>query len=140
MWSRTPTPPPPADEGAQVKHDEHGNTVIIVMSDDDQGDAGIVFGNPSAGQWSPETKGYGRVMDPAPLAGMLNDLVSAQAAAQATPARMRDRQKTLLGQTNTSARVLQAAEAAGPPRPTGRASRAQPTSDSGVGGHSGEPG
>jgi len=100
----------PADEGTHVSHDEQGNTVVS-MSDDDQGDAGIVFGNPAAGQWSQEVKGYGRVLDPAPLAGLLNELVLAQAATHAT-AREWERQRTLSSQTNTSARALQAAEAA----------------------------
>ena len=104
------TPAAAADEGTHVTHDEQGNTVVS-MSDDDQGDAGIVFGNPAAGQWSQEVKGYGRVLDPAPLAGLLNELVSAQAATNAT-AREWERQKTLSAQTNTSARALQAAEAA----------------------------
>ena len=110
-----PAAPPadkPADaaQGTHVTHDEQGNTVVR-MSDDDQGDAGIVFGNPVAGQWSQEVKGYGRVLDPAPLAGLDNELVSAQAAASAT-AQEWGRQKTLSAQTNTSARALQAAEAA----------------------------
>jgi hypothetical protein len=102
--------PADAAEGTKVTHDEQGN-IVISMSDDDQGDAGIVFGNPAAGQWSREVKGYGRVLDPAPLAGLVNELVSAQAAAGAT-AQEWGRQKTLSAQTNTSARVLQAAEAA----------------------------
>ena len=101
---------PPAEEGTKVTHDEQGNT-IIDMSDDQQGDAGIVFGNPAAGQWKPEVKGYGRVLDPSPLAGLVNDLVTAQAAAAATQQEW-DRQKTLSGQTNTSQRALQTAEAA----------------------------
>jgi hypothetical protein len=70
-----------------------------------------VFGNPAAGQWSQEVKGYGRVIDPAPLAGLLNELILAQAATNATT-REWERQKTLLAQTNTSPRALQAAEAA----------------------------
>jgi len=102
--------PADAGEGTHVTHDEKGNAVIS-MSDDDQGDAGIVFGNPKEGQWNPETKGYGRVLDPAPLAELVNDLVSAQAAATASQLEW-DRQKTLSGQTNTSARALQTAEAA----------------------------
>jgi hypothetical protein len=102
--------PAAEDEGTHVTHDEQGNSVVS-MSDDDQGDAGIVFGNPSAGQWSQEVKGYGRVLDPAPLAGLLNELVLAQAATNAT-ARELERQKTLLALTNTSPRALQAAEAA----------------------------
>ena len=104
------TPAAAAEEGTHVTHDEHGDTVVS-MSDEAQGDAGIVFGNPVAGQWSQEVKGYGRVLDPAPLAGLLNELVLAQAATNAT-AREWERQKTLSGLTNTSVRVLQAAEAA----------------------------
>jgi hypothetical protein len=102
--------PADADEGSHVTHDEQGNTVVS-MSDEDQGDAGIVFGNPAAGQWSQEVKGYGRALDPAPLAGLLNELILAQAATNATT-REWERQKTLLAQTNTSPRALQAAEAA----------------------------
>jgi hypothetical protein len=102
--------PADADEGTHVSHDEQGNTVVS-MSDDDQGDAGIVFGNPATGQWSQEVKGYGRVLDPAPLAGLINELVLAQAATNATT-REWERQKTLLAQSNTSPRALQAAEAA----------------------------
>ena len=102
--------PADAAEGSHVTHDEQGNTVVS-MSDEDQGDAGIVFGNPAAGQWKQEVKGYGRVLDPAPLAALVNELVSAQAAAPAT-AREWERQKTLSAQNNTSARALQAAEAA----------------------------
>jgi hypothetical protein len=101
---------PAADEGTHVTHDEQGNTVVS-MSDDDQGDAGIVFGNPAAGQWSQEVKGYGRVMDPAPLAGLLNELILAQSATNAST-REWVRQTTLSAQNNTSARALQAAEAA----------------------------
>jgi hypothetical protein len=104
------TPAAAPAEGTHVSHDEQGNTVVS-MSDDDQGDAGIVVANPAAGQWSPEVKSYGRVLDPAPLAGLVNELVTAQAAASAT-AREWARQKALSAETNTSARALQAAEAA----------------------------
>lgn len=101
---------PPDEEGTKVTHDEHGNTVIT-MSDEDQGDAGIVFANPTAGQWSPETKGYGRTMDPAALSEVVNELVSARAASHASELEW-ERQKMLNGQTNTSVRALQTAEAA----------------------------
>jgi hypothetical protein len=107
---------PPADkpaapeEGTHVTHDEQGNTVIS-MSDDAQGDAGIVLGNPVAGQWNPEIKGYGRVLDPAPLTALVNELVSTRAAASVTTLEW-ERQKTLSAQNNTSARALQSAEAA----------------------------
>ena len=102
----------PAGEagGTHVTHDDQGNTVIS-MSDEDQGDAGIVLGNPAAGTWSQEIKGYGRVLDTAPLAGLVNELATAQAAAPASALEW-ERQKTLSAQGNTSARALQAAQAA----------------------------
>jgi hypothetical protein len=102
----------PAEEagGTKVTHDDQGNTVIS-MSDEDQGDAGIVLGNPAAGTWNQEIKGYGRVVDPAPLAALVNELITAQAAAPASALEW-ERQKTLSAQGNTSARALQAAEAA----------------------------
>jgi multidrug efflux system membrane fusion protein len=102
--------PAAADEGTHVTHDEQGNTVIS-MTDDAQGDAGIILGNPLAGQWNPEVKGYGRVLDPAPLAGLVNELISAQAGAAATSLEW-VRQKTLSAQSNTSIRTLQTAAAA----------------------------
>ncbi|MGA2557315.1 MAG: hypothetical protein ABSG04_13680, partial [Verrucomicrobiota bacterium] len=113
---QAPATPPAADkpadaaEGTHVTHDEQGNTVISI-SDEDQSDAGIVLGHPTAGTWSREVKGYGRVVDPAPLAALVNELVSAQAAASATALEWA-RQRTLSAQSNTSARVFQAAEAA----------------------------
>jgi hypothetical protein len=108
-----PADKPAADEDAGatgVSHDDQGNTVVN-MDDDTQGDAGIVVGNPIAGQWSPEVKGYGRVLDPAPLVALVNELASAQTAAAASSLEL-TRQKTLSGQNNTSARALQAAVAA----------------------------
>ncbi|MGD1085130.1 MAG: efflux RND transporter periplasmic adaptor subunit [Verrucomicrobiota bacterium] len=65
-----PETPAAEDQGPQVTHDAQGNTVVS-MSDDDQGDAGIVFGNPAAGQWSQEGKGSGPAPDSTPLAGVL---------------------------------------------------------------------
>jgi hypothetical protein len=101
------------DEGAGpsgVSHDEQGNTVVK-MDDDSQGDAGIVVANPKPGQWSPEVKGYGRVLDPAPLVVLVNDLASARAAAAASSLEL-ERQKILSAQSNTSVRTLEAAHAA----------------------------
>ena len=102
---------PDEDAGASgVSHDEQGNTVVK-MDDDTQGDAGIVVANPAAGQWNPEVKGYGRVLDPAPLVGLVNDLATARAAAAASAQEL-ERQKTLSAQSNTSVRALQTAQAA----------------------------
>ena len=60
---------------------------------------------------SPELKGYGKVLDPAPLAALVTELAAAQAAYSASSSELA-RLKTLEGQGNASARALQTAEAA----------------------------
>ena len=105
--------PAPADEeaaGPQVSRDTNGN-VVITMSDEMQGDLGILVKSPAAFQMNPELKGYGRVLDPAPLAALMTELASAVAAYTAS-SRELTRLKTLEGQGNASARALQTAEAA----------------------------
>jgi len=103
----------PADEEsdkASVSRDEDGNAVIT-MSDELQGDAGIVVANPEAAQLAPELKGYGRVLDPIPLGALMTELASARAAYAASSNEL-VRLNILAGQGNASARALQAAEAA----------------------------
>jgi len=63
-----------------------------------------------AAQLAPEIKGYGRVLDPGPLAQVAADLVTAEAAGQASQSELK-RLKTLAAQNNASERALQAAEA-----------------------------
>jgi multidrug efflux pump subunit AcrA (membrane-fusion protein) len=53
-----------------VTRDAQGNTVVS-MSDDEQGDLGIVFGNPAAGQWSQPGNGAGEAPQATALAGVL---------------------------------------------------------------------
>jgi RND family efflux transporter MFP subunit len=65
-----PETPAAADEGPKVTHDAQGNTVVSI-SDEAQGDAGIVFGNPAPGQWLQEGKGSGPAADSTPLSGVL---------------------------------------------------------------------
>ena len=105
--------PAPAGEvaaGPQVSHDTNGNAVIS-MSHEKQGDLGILVKSPAPFQMSPELRGYGRVLDPAPLAAMVTELASDQAAYTASSSELA-RLKTLEGQGNASARALQTAEAA----------------------------
>ena len=105
--------PAPADKeaaGPQVSRDTNGNAVIT-MSDKTQKDLGIQVKSPAAFQMSPELKGYGQVLDPAPLAALITELASAQAAYTASSNELA-RLKTLEGQGNASARALQTAEAA----------------------------
>lgn len=93
-----------------VTRDGDGN-VVVNISDEKQGDAGIVVTNPFAAQWSPELKGYGRVIDPAPLAALVTELAAAEATYAASSNELA-RVKTLAGQANASPRALQTAEAA----------------------------
>jgi len=96
--------------GRHVTRDAKGNTVIA-LSPETQKNMGIQVTNPARMQITPEVKGYGRVLDPAPLAALITDLASAQAAHVASSNEFA-RLKTLEGQGNASARALQAAEAA----------------------------
>jgi hypothetical protein len=105
--------PAPADKeaaGPQVTRDTNGNAVIT-LSGKTQKDMGILLKSPTAFQMSPELKGYGRVLDPAPLVALVTELASAQAAYTASSSEV-TRLKTLEGQGNASARALQTAEAA----------------------------
>jgi len=97
-------------EGPHVSRDADGN-VVISMDDEAQGDLGILVKTPAAIQMSPELKGYGRVMDPAPLAALLTELAIAQAGYAASSNEL-TRLKTLGEQGNASPRALQTAEAA----------------------------
>jgi hypothetical protein len=108
-----PAAPAPADKeaaGPQVSRDTNGNAVIT-LSSKTQKDAGILLKSPTAFQMSPELKGYGQVVDPAPLVALITELASAQAAHTASSGELA-RLKTLEGQGNASARALQTAEAA----------------------------
>ena len=105
--------PAPADKeaaGPQVSRDTNGNAVIT-LSSKTQKDLGILLKSPSTFQMSPELKGYGRVLDPAPLVALVTELASAQAAYTASSGEVA-RLKTLEGQGNASARAVQTAEAA----------------------------
>jgi hypothetical protein len=123
MKQREAASPPPAAEqsaalaqadkeaaGPQVTRDTNGNAVIT-MSDKTQKDLGLMVKKPTAFQMSPELKGYGRVLDPAPLAALIAELASGQAAYAASSGELA-RLKTLEGQGNASARALQTAETA----------------------------
>ena len=116
LWMKQPAAAPAAAResaavaGPMVSRDTNGNAVIT-MSDEMQGDLGILVKSPTAFQMNPELKGYGRVLYPAPLAALVTELASVQAAYSASSGEL-TRLKTLEGQGNASARALQAAEAA----------------------------
>ncbi len=104
--------PPAAEEepGPKVTRDAAGNTVIQI-SDEAQGNIGILVKKPEAARLNREIKGFGRVLDPSPLVAVMSEL----AAARATFAASREevaRARTLTAQGNATPRALQAAEAA----------------------------
>jgi hypothetical protein len=95
--------------GPRVRRDAKGNAVIT-LSQETPGNMGIQVTNPATARMTPEVKGYGRVLDPGPLAALVIDLASAQAARAASSNELA-RLRTLEGQGNASARALEAAEA-----------------------------
>jgi hypothetical protein len=94
---------------AQVSRDANGNAVIVISAKARQ-DLGFQVKQPVAYQMSPELKAYGKVLDPSPLALLVAELATAQAAYTASSNEL-SRLKTLEGQGNASARALQSAEA-----------------------------
>lgn len=81
------------------------------LSEEQQKNAAIKVEPPAPAQITPEIKGYGRVVDPAALAGMVGDFTTAQAANESSQAALK-RLKTLSAQNNASEKALQEAEAA----------------------------
>ena len=83
----------------------------MTLDAETQNRIGLKVESPLAAQWQPELKGYGRVLDPAPLAALMADLVQAHVAME-TSQREFERLKTLAEQNNASVRAMQTAEAA----------------------------
>lgn len=81
------------------------------LSQDQQKSAAIKVEPPAPARITPKIKGYGRVVDPAALAGMIGDVTTAQAARDASQAELK-RLKTLAAQNNASEKALQDSEAA----------------------------
>jgi len=100
----------PKAEESHVKRDAHGE-IIVTIDEEAQTRIGLKVESPAAMQWQPEVKGYGHVLDPAPLASLMAELAPAHVAAE-TSQREFERLKTLAEQNNTSVRALQTAEAA----------------------------
>jgi len=71
----------------------------------------LEFASPAVADWQPEVTGYGRVLDPTPLATAMVDWATAKISAEAS-ARENDRLKLLASQDNASARALEAAQLA----------------------------
>jgi multidrug efflux pump subunit AcrA (membrane-fusion protein) len=71
---------------------------------------GLLVKKPEVAQLSPEVKGYGRVLDPTPLVGLINELATTRAAYVASSNELA-RLQTLSAQGNASERALQTAQA-----------------------------
>src|SRR5882724_2696333 len=99
----------PKAEESHVKRDAHGE-IIVILDVETQKRIGLKVETPASAQWQPEVKGYGHVLDPAPLASLMAELAPAHVAAE-TSQREFERLKTLAEQNNASVRALQAAEA-----------------------------
>jgi hypothetical protein len=97
-------------EESRVTHGTNGET-IIKLDAETQKLMGLQTAVLSSAELNPEIKGFGRVLDTAPLASLVADLMSASAASHASQAEL-ERLKALAAQNNASARALQAAEAA----------------------------
>ena len=95
--------------GPHAGRDANGNVVIEINARTRE-DMGIQVTNLPAVEMSPELKGYGRVLDPSPLAALVTELATARASYAATSNELA-RLKTMESQGNASARALQEAEA-----------------------------
>src|SRR3954464_10564213 len=104
------SPEASAEPESHVKRGTNGE-VIITLDADTQKTMGLQTAPLKSAQWKPQLKGYGRVLDPAPLAALVAELITAQAASAASEAELK-RAQSLAAQNNASARALQTAEAA----------------------------
>jgi hypothetical protein len=102
---------PEQTEESFLQHDADGR-VSVKLDQNAQTHMGLKVQPLAAAELSPEVKGYGRVLDPAPLAALVAEGTSAQAALQASTKDF-ERLTILYSQNqNASARALETAEAA----------------------------
>ena len=103
---------PPAEEAKEKSHVSHGpnGEVILTLDVETQKRIGLKVTALTTTNLPPVVKGYGRVLDPAPLVQAVADLAGAKVSADASRKEF-DRLKTLRAQDNASDRALQAAEA-----------------------------
>src|SRR5437762_2179412 len=66
----------PKAENSPVKRGANGE-VIVTLDAATRTRIGLKVDIPAAAQWRSEIKGYGRALDPAPIAALITDLVSA---------------------------------------------------------------
>jgi len=116
VYLRHPQAEPSQEPEAQaeesfLQHDANGRT-LMKLDQDTQTRMGLKVESLAAAQMSPEVRGYGHVLDPAPLAALVTEGTAAQASLEAST-REFERLKGLYAQNqNASARALETAEAA----------------------------
>lgn len=96
---------------AQVSRDAAGN-VVIAIGPAAQKEIGLRTETLPAVVRAVEVEAYGFILDPAPLAKLNSDLISAQAALDASRAQYRRSQRLFAEHKNVSLRDLQTAQAA----------------------------
>lgn len=99
-----------AKEQPRVTRDARGNP-RVTLDEELRAAIELRVAKPAAEQLAPEVKGYGRVLDPAPLAALAMELSAARAACEVSSNEL-VRLKTLETQGNASLRALQTAEVA----------------------------
>jgi multidrug efflux system membrane fusion protein len=100
----------PVASESKVSRNASGE-IVLTMDEETQKRIALKIAALVPMQLEPEVKGYGRVLDPAPLSSLVAELVSARATAEASQKEL-ERLKVLSAQDNASPRALQAAEAA----------------------------
>ncbi|MBI3408747.1 MAG: hypothetical protein HY040_10360 [Planctomycetes bacterium] len=94
---------------SRVKRSPAGDA-IVTLDEATHARIGLAVEPMRVAELKPEAKGYGRVLDVAPLVVLVTELAAAQTAADASRQEF-ERLRVLQTQNNTSARALQAAEA-----------------------------
>jgi len=100
----------PVASESKVSSNASGETVLKI-DEETQKRIVLKIAVLAAKELEPQVKGYGRVLDPAPLSSLVAELVSARATAEASQ-KDAERLTVLAAKNNASDRVLEAAEAA----------------------------
>jgi hypothetical protein len=101
---------PPKEEESRIQHTTNGET-IIKLDAETQKLMGLQTVSLEAAELNKEIKCFGRVLDSSALAASVAEHITAQSASAASQAELQ-RLKTLVAQSNASARALEAAQAA----------------------------
>jgi len=117
-WSVSSRHPSEDDQEKTKEHGElsrvlHTNGLTLVKLDQQSRQrAGLQVAPLAAASLRPEHRGYGRVLDPAPLAALVAEIATAQAALEASSKEFQRLKLLYSAGQNVSARALEAAEAA----------------------------